>query len=173
MNGVTIELKAQCPETVRIRAILRSRRAVFKGRDRQIDTYFCVPSGRLKLREGRIENALIYYSRADQKNSKRCAAFLYKCRGKKALKKILETACGVLTVVNKTREIYFIRNVKFHVDRVKNLGSFVEIEAFSGKGRKGTADLRKQVRFYQKLLGIKKKDLIADSYSDQILRRSR
>ena len=173
MNGVTIELKARCPEPARIRAILRSRKAVFKGLDHQIDTYFCVPSGRLKLREGRIENALIYYKRANKKRSKRCDAFLYQCRGAKALKKILERASGILAVVDKTREIYFWGTVKFHIDRVKKLGSFVEIEVFGGKGLRNTAGLRKQCFFYQQLLGISKKDLLADSYSDQILRRSR
>jgi len=173
MNGVTIELKARCPEPARLRAVLRSRHAIFKGRDRQIDTYFRVPSGRLKLREGRIENALIYYKRANQKRSKRCDAFLYKCRGAKAFKKILEIAFGVLTVVDKMREIYFLGNVKFHIDRVKKLGSFVEIEVLGGAGPRRTAVLRKQCLFYQQLLGISKKDLRADSYSDQILRRSR
>lgn len=173
MKGVTIELKARCPNPVRIRAILRSRRAIFKGLDRQSDTHFCVPCGRLKLREGRIENALIHYRRANQKDLKRCDAFLYKCRGAKALKKILKMAFGILAIVDKTREIYFLGNVKFHIDCVKKLGSFVEIEAFGGKGLRDMAGLRKQCHFYQDLLGISKKDLLADSYSDQILRRSR
>lgn len=170
MNGVTIELKARCPAPARIRAILRSRRAIFKGLDRQIDTYFCVPSGRLKLREGRIENALIYYKRANKKRFKRCDAFLYKRRGTKALKKIFERAFGVLAVVDKTREIYFLGNVKFHIDCVKKLGSFVEVEVFGHANRTKPEKLKKQCRFYQRLLGISKKDLLADSYSDQILR---
>ena len=31
--------------------------------------------------------------------------------------------------MDKKREIYFIHNVKFHIDNVKNLGTFIEIEA--------------------------------------------
>ena len=37
----------------------------FIGEDHQADTYFNVEKGRLKLREGNIENSLIYYERKD------------------------------------------------------------------------------------------------------------
>lgn len=42
-----------------VREILRSKFADFKGVDHQIDTYFKVNKGRLKLRD--IENFLVYY----------------------------------------------------------------------------------------------------------------
>lgn len=169
MRGLTVEIKARCPDLTRVRAVLRSRQAIFKGLDRQIDTYFCVPSGRLKLREGRIENALIHYERADLKNSKRCDSILYKDPELRKLKKIFAAACGVLTVVDKKREIYFIKNVKFHLDRVKKLGTFIEIEVFGCANSTNPAKLKRQCRFYQGLLGISKKDLLAHSYSDQLL----
>jgi predicted adenylyl cyclase CyaB len=74
-----------------------------------------------------------------------------------------------LAVVDKKREIYFIQNAKFHIDRVKKLGNFVEIEVFgpaqAGKRLKAECDL------FQKLLGIRAKDLVRDSYSDQLLRQ--
>jgi adenylate cyclase class IV len=170
MAGVSIELKARCADLSHVRSILQSRRAAFKGLDHQRDTYFCVPSGRLKLREGNIENALIYYKRTDQKNSKRCASFLYRGPGGPALKKILAAALGVLAVVDKKREIYFIRHAKFHIDKVQRLGSFVEIEVFGPAGTLAEKKLREQCGFFQELLGIEAKDLVADSYSDQLLR---
>lgn len=164
---ISVEIKARCADPVRVHAILKSRRATFKGLDHQRDTYFCVPAGRLKLRQGNIENALIYYKRADQKNSKRCDSVLYKDPNGPALKKILALALGLLTVVEKKRAIYFIQNVKFHIDKVKGLGNFVEIEAFGKKS--DIARLRKQCEDYQGLLGILPKDLAAGSYSDQLL----
>lgn len=166
-GSLSIEIKARCAEPARIRAILQSHKARFKGLDHQIDTYFRVPFGRLKLRKGNIENALIYYKRADQKNSKRCDSILYDCLDGPALKKVLTAALGILAEVDKKREIYFIRNTKFHIDQVKGLGKFVEIEVF---GRGKMAKLKAQCEFFQKLLGIKKSDLVADSYSDQLLR---
>ena len=44
--------------------------AAFKGVDHQIDTYYKVDKGRLKLREGNIENTLIRYHRAEVKSIK-------------------------------------------------------------------------------------------------------
>lgn len=180
---ISVEIKARCSDPARVRFFLKSRRAVFKGLDHQVDTYFRVPSGRLKLREGNIESALIYYKRTDQKNSKRCDSLLWELdefqrraskeslSPKQALKRILASACGIFTVVDKNREIYFIQNVKFHIDNVKKLGRFVEIEVFGKK--RDASKLRKQCESYQKLLGIRPKDLVADSYSDQIFRKSR
>jgi len=170
MSFLSLEIKARCSDPARIRKILLTRGASFKGLDRQIDTYFRVPSGRLKLREGNIENALIYYKRSDQKNSKKCDSTLFPCAKKTSLKKVLTGALGVLAVVNKKREIYFIQNAKFHIDRVKKLGNFVEIEVFGRKGSRDTAKLRKQCEYYRRLLEILKTDLLADSYSDQLFR---
>lgn len=201
MNPISIEIKARCPNPVFVRKTLKSQKAVFKGLDHQIDTYFRVPLGRLKLREGNIENALIYYKRSNQKNSKRCDSILYPCAKDSRIKSVLKAALGVLTVVDKKREIYFIKNVerliktgkcssetpldprqnaagsplyesgaKFHIDRVKRLGQFVEIEVFGPSSK--AAQLRCQCEFYQKILGIRKQDLLSDSYSDQLLRKS-
>jgi predicted adenylyl cyclase CyaB len=168
MQGISFEIKAKCQDPKRIRNILKSEGANFKGLDHQIDTYFRVPSGRLKLREGNIENALIYYKRSDQKNSKRCDSVLYRGPDGQALKKVLTAACGVFAVVDKRREIYFLKNVKFHIDKVKGLGSFVEIEVFGPAGAASQGKLRKQCEAAQALLGIRKKDLLADSYSDRV-----
>lgn len=170
-GSISMEIKARCSDPARIRAILRSRHARFNGLDHQVDTYFHVPEGRLKLREGNIENALIYYKRVDQKHSKRCDSIVHQCpKGRPALKKILGASLGILIVIDKKREIYFIKNAKFHIDRVKKLGGFVEIEIFGGKGRSAPEMLRNQCELYQKLLGIREQDLVADSYSDLIIR---
>ena len=56
---------------------------------------------------------------------------------KSSLKEVLTKALGVLTVVDKKREIYFIGNVKFHIDTVESLGTFIEIEAQDHDGTIG------------------------------------
>lgn len=58
-----IEIKARCLDQDKVRNILIGENADFKGKDHQIDTYFNVHNGRLKLREGTIENNLIHYER--------------------------------------------------------------------------------------------------------------
>ena len=85
------------------------------------------------------------------------------------MKKLLEASLGILTVVDKQREIYFVENVKFHLDTVKSLGSFVEIEAIDYALDIGESKLIQQCNKYIDLFQIANEDLIADSYSDLML----
>jgi adenylate cyclase class IV len=95
----------------------------FHGIDEQVDTYFRVSKGRLKIREGNIENALIYYERDDVADTKKSDMILFRYAPDKALKEILTLQLGVKIIVHKIRKIYFIEHVKFHFDVVDNLGS--------------------------------------------------
>ena len=163
---VNIEIKAKCSDSKKIKDILKNKKAEFKGIDHQIDTYFKVNSGRLKLREGKIENFLIHYNRENQKGPKQSNIILFKTQPGSNLKEILTKAMGVLVIVEKEREIYFINNVKFHIDKVKNLGNFIEIEAMDYQGSFGKERLLDQCKEYIKLFEINEKDLIKDSYGD-------
>src|SRR5512140_1691948 len=129
MGSLSVEIKARCPDPGRIRKILLARGASFKGLDHQVDTYFRVPEGRLKLREGNIENALIYYRRPDSAGPKQSDVVLYAVERGAELRAVLSSALGVLVTVDKQREIYYVGNVKIHIDEVQGLGRFVEIEA--------------------------------------------
>ncbi|NJM62532.1 MAG: class IV adenylate cyclase, partial [Oscillatoriales cyanobacterium RU_3_3] len=100
-----------------------SHNAELKGTDEQTDTYFNVPAGRLKLREGNIENNLIYYERSNQAGPRNSHFHLVKVPDAGALKEVLRKSVGIKTIVKKTREIYYIGNVKFHIDAVPVLGS--------------------------------------------------
>lgn len=169
MNILNIELKARCSTPDRIRKLLEEREADFKGTDHQVDTYFNVPEGRLKLREGTIENNLIFYQRANKAAGKKSNIELVAFKDTGGIKSLLTSALGVKVVVDKTREIYFIDNVKFHIDEVNELGSFVEIEAIDKNRNIGELTLRQQCKFYRKLFDIREEDLVAESYSDLLL----
>jgi adenylate cyclase, class 2 len=169
MGHVNIEIKARCPSPQGIRDILRERNAGFRGIDYQIDTYFKVNHGRLKLREGRIENNLVYYEREDLAGPKQSQVTLFPSAPGSSLKEMLARALGVLVVVEKQREIYFIENVKFHVDTVKNLGPFVEIEAIDYEGTLGEEKLMAQCQFFLELFKIGESDFVSVSYSDLLL----
>jgi len=166
-----IEIKAKCAKPEAIHAYLKANGAEFKGVDHQVDTYFKVNNGRLKLREGAIENNLIQYNRPNQAGPKQSQVALYKSNPDSTLKTVLTNACGILTVVDKQRSIYFIDNVKFHVDEVQALGSFMEIEAIDTNGTRSTAELNEQCQFYLKAMDIQEADLINVSYSDLLLAR--
>lgn len=169
MKHLNIEIKARCQDQDRIRAILVSNNADFKGIDNQIDTYFKVNFGRLKLREGDIENQLIFYDRKDMIGPKKSDVILFGHYPRSLLKEILLKSLGELIVVEKKREIFFIDNVKFHLDKVEDLGTFIEIEAIDKNGNIGKEKLLEQCNRFLELFGIEEKDLIADSYSDMLL----
>ena len=171
MAHTNIEIKAKSDQQNKIREILKSRDADFKGIDHQIDTYFNVNNGRLKLREGKIENYLIYYQRENKEGPKQSDITLFKSAPDSSLKEILIKALGILVVVDKKREIYFIDNVKFHIDEVNNLGKFIEIEAIDHDGTIGKDKLLKQCQFFLDLFKISQKDLISVSYSDLLLQK--
>jgi len=168
---INIEIKAKSNNQDAIREILKSKNADFKGVDHQIDTYFKVNNGRLKLREGKIENHLIYYQRENKGGPKQSDVTLFKSDSTSSLKEILTKALGILVVVDKKREIYFIDNVKFHIDVVEDLGTFVEVEAIDNDGTIGKDRLLEQCQFFLDLFKISQEDLISVSYSDLLLQK--
>jgi len=169
MPILNIEIKAKSTNQDKIRQILAGHHAVARGTDHQIDTYFNVQYGRLKLREGNIENNLIHYHRENKEGPKQSIVTLYQPHPDSTLKTILKNVIGILTIVDKTREIYFIDNVKFHIDTVKELGTFIEIEAIDKDGSIGEVTLQKQCQDYMQLFEIAQSDLLAQSYSDMMI----
>ena len=169
MKVINVEIKAMCHDHEPIRRIMLEKNADFVGLDHQVDTYFRTGSGRLKLREGTIENNLIWYQRPDQAGPKTSNCILYKTEKGSILKDILDRAMGVLVVVDKEREIYFIDNIKIHLDRVKGLGTFLEIEAQSEADGLAQETLDRQCRKLMEELGVRTEDLLSDSYSDLLM----
>lgn len=169
MPILNIEFKAKAKDIVSLEGLLLQHKPRFVGEDHQIDTYFNVPSGRLKLREANIENALIHYERENVAGAKSSHVLLYQHQPDKMLKEILIKTLGVKAVVDKRRKIYFIKNVKFHFDTVEGLGTFVEVEAIDKDGSIGKEKLQEQCDEYAALLGISSEDYCSLSYSDMIL----
>ncbi len=172
MPFLNVEIKAKCNNADSIRNYLLANNAAFIGRDEQTDTYFNVVNGRLKLREGNIENNLIYYERANQAGPKNSHFHLVKIEDAIGLKEVLRKSMGIKVVVKKNREIYYIGNVKFHIDEVPGLGSFVEIEAGDITATLTQEPLKEQCDFYMQEFGIVPGDLVDVSYSDMVLRSS-
>ncbi len=169
MEHRNVEIKANCPDPGHVREVLRNLESDFKGVDHQIDTYFHCASGRLKLREGNIERALIHYRRSDQAGPKRSDVTMFEIQSSGELKTLLIRALGVLVVVEKKREIHFVGNVKIHLDEVEELGNFVEIEAIADEKTNSEAALRAQCETFMERLGVMPEHLIERSYSDMLL----
>ena len=169
MTHLNIEFKAKANNIEGLEEKLLSLNPQFIGEDHQKDTYYNVNTGRLKLREGNIENALIWYQREDVGGAKQSDILLYKHAPDDALKNILIKLHGIKIIVDKIRKIYFVKNVKFHFDRVEGLGTFVEVEAIDSTGEIGIEKLKKQCDFYINFLQIKAEDFMKKSYSDMMM----
>jgi adenylate cyclase class 2 len=167
MEHVIIEFKARCSNHARLREILNQKNARFVGEDHQIDTYFRVPRGRLKLREGDIENALVFYDRPNQAGPKQSDVSLSAVPADSDVRGVLSKALGILVAVEKRREIYFVENVKIHLDRVEGLGEFVEVEAIGSANE--IQRLRAQCDAFLREFDVKPEDSVEESYSDLLL----
>jgi len=127
-----------------------------------------VPEGRLKLRSGSIEHSLIFYKRNNQAGPKDSSVALTRIETQEladSFAATLNAALGTWVKVDKQREIYFIDNVKFHLDEVVGLGAFIEIEAIGDSAEEREA-LLGQCRSYMSYLGVQEEELVENSYSD-------
>ena len=168
MPILNFEFKAKATELDILEKKLLRLNPKFIGEDNQTDTYFNVNSGRLKLREGNIENSLIWYERENTAGAKQSDVLLYKHEPDKTLKDILIKVHGIKVIVQKKRRIYFIENVKFHFDTIAELGTFIEVEAIDKDGNLGIEKLKEQADKYAAYFNIQKEDFIGLSYSDML-----
>ena len=169
MKITNVEIKAKHSHLDSVRSLLSQRNAQFIGTDQQTDYYFRVSEGRLKLRQGLVENALIFYHRDNAATARPSHIQLVKVDAHTGagILELLTSALGTSGVVKKSREIWFVDNVKIHLDTVEGLGTFIELEAIQEHGLTGD-DLRKQVVELRDLFGITEGDLISLSYSDMV-----
>jgi len=169
MPTINFEFKAQVPDPDALEKKLLQLNPLFKGEDHQVDTYFHIAEGRLKLREGNIENALIHYHRKNEAGAKQSDIILYEHQPSAALKEILVKTLGIKVVVDKRRRIYFIDNVKFHFDTVEGLGRFIEVEAIDRTGERSIDILRQQCDHYIRFFDLTAENFVSHSYSDLLL----
>ena len=162
-----LEFKANCDSLDVLRQYLVNLQAEHRRTMKQLDTYFSVPQGRLKLREIDTHDAeLIYYERSDLAESRYSNYQICDIPEPMAFKQIATTALGVRTVVEKRRELWIFGNTRIHLDEVKNLGQFVELETVIRNQTEAEAQAEHQ--FVKDALGIKEADLVSVSYSDLV-----
>jgi predicted adenylyl cyclase CyaB len=134
----------------------------------QVDTFFFVPRGRLKLRQsspGRAE--LIFYERSDQLPAKRSEYTRIPTDQPEELRHMLARALGVRGVVRKKRRLYLVGQTRIHWDEVDGLGEFLELEVVL-RPDQSAEDGGRIVGVLRHQLGIRDDDLIAGAYIDLI-----
>jgi adenylate cyclase, class 2 len=126
-----IELKTTDADPAATEAACRSIGAEDHGVLTQRDTYFGVADGLLKLREEQETGVggLIFYRRAHQPQLRSSRYWRASIDDPVALRSLLEAAHGVIGVVEKRRRLFTYENVRIHLDDVRGLGTYVELES--------------------------------------------
>ena len=102
----------------------------------QTDTFFTTEKGRLKLREFRDGTGeLIYYERPNQPGPKHSSYTRSDCPEPASMREALARALGVRGVVEKRREVFMAGQTRIHLDEVRGLGSFLELEVVLTPGQ--------------------------------------
>jgi predicted adenylyl cyclase CyaB len=100
----------------------------------QKDVYYNVGKGLLKLRIEDGTYTLIKYVR-DEKGKRWSNYHLLKLIGENP-ENYLKDILKIEAVVEKKRELYMYKNTRIHLDNVKGLGNFLELESVVLKNRK-------------------------------------
>ena len=163
-----LEIKASVTSLAAIRGRLRELRgAAPHARLRQTDWYFDVPRGRMKLREiaaGKARTAeLIVYLRPDAHTARTSRFVRLPASEGAATRQMLAGMFGLSVCVRKQREVWLYQNARIHLDRVRGLGTFVEIEVVVTKGM---GQAQRVMTTLRDALGIEAAGLIGPSYSD-------
>jgi predicted adenylyl cyclase CyaB len=163
-----VELKARDRAPARTLRRALTAGAVEAGVLEQRDTYFRVQRrGRLKLREEHGQPALLVaYARADGDKPRPSEYELVAVPDPEALRRTLAHVLGVVRVVEKRRRLLlWEQTVRLHLDDVRDLGTFLEIEAVAAP-ESDLAQEREQVDRLAEALRIRRADLVARSYVD-------
>lgn len=151
---------------------LKQLGAVFCGELKQKDTYFNCQNGRLKLRDINGEKAeLIFYNRPDSTKS-RFSNYKILNIDKKNSEKVIEKLkkrTGEKAVVEKLRRLWICGHTRIHLDQVKHLGNFVELETVL----KGISFKKGRIEHLtvKKALLLNKFTPVKKSYGDLILNK--
>ncbi len=137
----------------------------------QDDSFFCVPQGRLKLRQFADGSAeLIHYHRADSTEAKASDYVRVPVPDAAALREALARACGLLGRVVKTRWLVIVGATRIHLDRVEGLGEFMELEVVLAEGQ-SDAQGREIAEGLMEALGLAAAERLAGAYLD-LLRKA-
>jgi predicted adenylyl cyclase CyaB len=132
----------------------------------QDDTFFVCHNGRLKLRAfSATEGELIFYRRSDQTGPKESFYLISPTTAPEVLRESLSLAYGQVGRVRKNRTLFLASRTRIHLDRVEDLGHFLELEVVLSEGETVEAGKAVAQDLIQKI-GISPNQLIEGAYVD-------
>lgn len=139
----------------------------------QRDVFFNCPGGRLKLRIFEDKTGeMIFYNR-ENTESPTCSYYkIVPVENPTSINELFEMAYGIKGEVKKTRYLFFIGQTRIHLDKVENLGNFVELEVVL-KENQSEIEGKSIADEIMKRLNINKTDLISNAYIDIVIRNQK
>jgi adenylate cyclase class IV len=174
--AANIEVKARVREWEKLRTAAARLAETPAAELDQVDTFFIVPAGRLKLRQlAPHHGELIFYQRPDQPGPKLSNYTLTITDRPESLRDTLAQALGVCGEVRKRRLAFlssrFGGQTRIHLDEVKGLGNFMELEVVLQPGQ-SPEDGERIAAEFRAALDIREEDLIDCAYVDLITTHS-
>jgi predicted adenylyl cyclase CyaB len=165
-----VEIKARIDS---VDALLPRARAISDSGPTEIfqdDTFFACPNGRLKLRAfSETSGELIFYQRPDQAGPKESFYVISPTASPDTLREALTLAYGQSGRVRKHRTLLMLGRTRVHLDRVEELGDFLELEVVLSKDETTASGVKVAHELLAKL-GISPQQLVEEAYVD-LLRR--
>lgn len=164
---VNLEIKVPIKNLSKLIKIVESEGGRLIYSSKQIDVYYKLSSGRLKVRNSsKGEKSVIFYRRVED-GSERWSDFeVIQVQNPVEWIKFFDNFLERLVTVDKHRTLYHLKNTRIHFDKVKGLGNFVELETKVVNGKKSA---KKEFFELIKLLDLNTNEQILKSYSDLIL----
>ena len=154
-----LELKIKVESHAKLIKLLKGMNAKRMGVLNQRDIYYEVKKGLLKLRVENGSSTLIKYLR-DEKGKRWSNYELLTLTGRNP-EKYLSEILKVTTVVEKRRELFLYDNTRIHLDQVRNLGRFLELETLLIDDRR---DAQKRFNKVVRMLELDLSSQIRSSY---------
>ncbi len=171
------------PENIEIKAVLKDRpraeAAAFRlsGGPPEIieqqDIFFRNDGARLKLRILAPDRGeLIRYQRDDLAGPRSSRYLIARTSDPLILRDILSNSLEQIGTVAKTRSLYLVGHTRIHLDRIRGLGDFIELEVVLQPGQSENEG-REVAEGLMSELHIERSDLIAGAYIDLLAAHSR
>lgn len=137
----------------------------------QDDTFFTCERGRLKLRTlSANEGQLIFYQRANHTGPKESFFVMASTSSPDTLREALSLAYGQAGRVRKHRTLYHVGRTRLHLDRVEELGHFLELEVVLSEGEPSALSVEEAHKLMA-ALGIAPTQLIEGAYVDLLAQK--
>lgn len=162
-----LEIKIRLKSFDFVKSIIKKKKIKLVEKLKQKDIYYSVPDGLLKLRIENGNSSIIFYNR-DEKSKNRWSDFDVIHFSDGDAEKFFARLFKVTAEVEKIRELYIYNNTRIHLDSVKKLGLFLELETMVVDGMR---DAKQRFANTIELLNLNVENEIRSSYKNLITKK--